>query len=63
MPKTITLEVTKNELATMYGGLYQAFEDLASDMGLDDEDQAEMKKLGKLRDRIKAMVDLAEAHE
>jgi len=59
----MTLEVTKDELATMYGGLYQAFEDLDSDMCLDDEDQAEMKKLGKLRDRIKATLDLTEADE
>jgi len=32
-------------------------------MCLDDEDQAEMKKLGKLRDRIKATLDLTEADE
>ncbi len=42
----------------MYGGLYQAFEDLDTDMTIDDDDKVELKKLGKLRDRIKAMLDL-----
>ncbi len=60
MPKTITLELTKSELDTMYGGLYQAFEDLDSDMSLDDEDKAEQKKLGKLRDRVKTLLDQEE---
>lgn len=55
--KTLHVELTVEELETSWNAMEYAYEALDSDMSLDSENRAELRKLEELKDRIKGILE------